>query len=69
MNNIVDNLQTKKDFTYDHIYNSLIDLKIPAAVNFTDNKAYKTANVKGKGKEQGREPSRKGPRARAKECS
>ena len=69
MNNIVDNLQTKEDLTYDHIYNKLMDLKIPTAVNSADNKAYKTADVKGKGKELGREPSRKGPTAVPKECS
>jgi len=51
MNNIVDNLQTKEDLTYDHVYNKLMDLKIPIAVNSADNKAYKTADVEGKGKE------------------
>ena len=69
MNNIVDNLQTKEDLTYDHVYNKLMDLKIPTAVNFADNKAYQTADVKGKGKELRREPSRKGPTALPKECS
>ena len=58
-NNIVDNLQTKEDLTYDHVYNKLIDLKIPTAVNLADNKAYQSADVKGKGKEPGREPSLK----------
>jgi len=29
MNNIVHNLQTKEDLTYDHVYNKLMDLKIP----------------------------------------
>jgi len=46
-----------------------MDLKIPTAVNSLDNKAYKTAAVKGKGKELRREPSRKGLTALAKECS
>jgi len=69
MNNNIDNLQTKKDITYDHVYNRLMDLKIPTAVNSADNKAYKTADVKGKGKELPREPSRKGPTALPKECS
>jgi len=69
MNNIVDNLQTKEDLTYDHVYNKLMDLKIPTAVNSADNKAYKIADVNGKGKEPRREPSRKGPPAIPKECS
>jgi len=69
MNNIVDNLQTKEDLTYDQVYNKLMDLKIPTAVNSADNKAYKTADVKGKGKEPRRESSRKGPPTLPKECS
>jgi len=69
MNNIVDNLQTKEDLTYDHVYNKLMDLKIPTAIHSADNKAYKTADVKGKGKELRREHSRKGPTALPKECS
>jgi len=69
MNNIVDNLQTKENLTYDHVYNKLMDFKIPTAVNSADNKAYKTADVKKKGKELRREPSRKGPTAFPKECS
>ena len=28
MNNIIDNLQTKEDLTYDQVYNKLMDLKI-----------------------------------------
>jgi len=44
-------------------------LKIPTTVNSADNKGYKTADVKGKGKELRREPSRKGPTALPKECS
>ena len=69
MNNIVDNPQTKEDLTYDHVPNKLRDLKIPTAINSADNKAYKTADVKGKGKELRREASRKGPTAIPKECS
>jgi len=69
MNNMVDNLQTKEDLTYDHIYNKLKDLKIPTGVNPADNKAYKTGEVKGKGKEPEREPSHNGPTALHKECS
>jgi len=69
MNNIVDNLQTKEDLTYDHVYNKLMDLKVPTAVNSADNKAYKSADVRGKGKETRREPSRKGPTATTKECT
>jgi len=69
INTIVDNLQTEEDLTYDHVYNKLMDLKIPTAVNLADNKAYKSADVKGKGKEPRREPSRKGPTAIHKECS
>jgi len=68
-NNIVDNLQTNEHLTYDHIYNKLMDLKVPTAVNSADNKAYKTPDVKGKGKELRREPSGKGPTALPKECS
>ena len=68
-NNIVDNLQTKEDLTYDYVYNKLMDLKIPTAVNLADNKAYKSAHDKGKGKEPGREPSRQGPTAIPKDCS
>jgi len=51
MNNSIDNLQTTEDLTYDHVYNKLMDLKFPPAVNSADNKAYKTADLKGKGKE------------------
>ena len=40
MYNIVDNLQTKEDLTYDHVYNNLLDLKIPTTIS-ADNKAYK----------------------------
>jgi len=69
MNNIVDKLQTKEDLTYDYVYNKLMDLNIPTAVNSVDNKADKTADSKGKGKELRREPSRKGPTALPKECS
>jgi len=69
MNNIVDNLQTKEDLTYDHVYNKLMDLKIPTAVNSADNKAYKSADVKGKGKEPRREPLLKGPTTIPNACS
>jgi len=68
MNNIVNNLQTKEYLTYDHVYNKLLDLKTPAAVSSVDNKVYKSADIKGKGKDTRREPSRKGPRATSKEC-
>jgi len=46
-----------------------MDLKIPTAVNSVDTKAYKTSDVKGKGKELRREPCRKGPTPLPKECS
>ena len=46
-----------------------MDLKIPTEVNSADNRAYKTADVKGKRKKLRREPSRKGPTALPKECS
>ena len=69
MNNIVNNLSTKEGFIYDHLYNKLIDLKVPTAVNSVDNKVYKTADVEGKRKEPRREPSRQGPTTLAKECS
>jgi len=69
MDNIVDNIQINAALTYDHIYNKLIDLNIPTAVNPVDNQAYNTADVKGKGKEPRREPSRKRPTAIPKECS
>jgi len=69
MNNIVDNLQTKEDLTYDHVYNKLMDLKIHTAVNSADNKAYETPDVKRKRNELRREPSLKGPMALPKECS
>lgn len=49
-NNIIDNLQTKDDLTYDLVYNKLLDLKIPTAVSSADNKAYKNTDIKGKGK-------------------
>jgi len=68
-NNIINNLQTKEDLTYDHVYNKLMGLKIPTPVNSVDKKAYKTAEVKEKGKELRREPSRKGPTGLPKECS
>ena len=67
--NIIDNLQTNEDITYDHVCNKPIDLKIQTAVNSADFKAYKTADVNGKRKEQRREPSRKEPTAIPKECS
>jgi len=69
MNNIVDNLQTKPDLTSDHVYNKLMDLKIPTAVNSAENKPYKSNDVNGKRKEPRTEPSRKGPTAIPMECS
>ena len=63
MNNIVDNVQTKEDLIYDHVYRRLLDLKTPSAVNSADNKAYKSADGKGKGKAPGRKPLPKGPSA------
>jgi len=69
MNNIVDNLHTKEDLTYHHVYNELLDLKTPSTVNSVDNKGYKSADVKEKGKDTRREPSRMGPLATSKECS
>ena len=69
MNNIVDNLQTKEELTYDHVYNKRIDWKISATVNTADNKAYKTADIKGKGKEPRRKPSSKRLTTLHKECS
>lgn len=65
MHNLLDNLQTKEDLIYDHIYHKHMDLKIPNAVNSTANKVYKThaSEVKGKGKELQRDPSGKGPTA------
>ena len=69
MNNIVNHLQTKEDLTYDHVYNKLLDLKTPSTVSSADNKEYKSADIKGKGKEKRREPSRKGPPATTKECT
>ena len=68
MNNIVDNLQTKEALTYDHVYKKLLDLKIPTAIS-ADNKVYKSADVRGKGKVPRREPSRKGPTATTKDCT
>jgi len=46
MNNIVDNLQPKEDLTYNHVYNKLLDLKIPTTTIFADNKAYKSVKHK-----------------------
>ena len=68
MNNIVDNLQTKENLTYDHVYNKLLDLKIASVVSPVDNKAYKTTDIKGKEKEKRREPSHKGPPSTTKKC-
>ena len=65
MNNIVDNLQTKEDLTYDHVYNKLMDLRSPTSGNSEGDKAYKTAIVKGKGREQ----QRSGRSATPKECT
>ena len=53
MNNIVDNLQATEDLTYDHVYNKLLDLKIPSAVNSADNKPYKSADIKEKERHHG----------------
>jgi len=69
MNNIADNLQTKEDLTYDHIFNKLMDLKVSTPVNSADNKRDKNADVKGRGKKPRREPSSKGPPALPKEYS
>ena len=69
MNNIVDNLQTKKDLTYEHIYSELLDLKTPAAISSVNNKVYKSTDVKRKGNDNQREPPQKGPLATTKECS
>jgi len=49
--NIVDNLQTKEDLTYDQVYNKLLGLKTPSNVSSADNKAYRSTDVKGKGKD------------------
>ena len=68
MNNIVDNLQIKEDLTYDHFYQRLLDVKSSSVVNSTDNKVYKSANVKGKGKGPGRKPPSKG-NSGSKECT
>ena len=68
MNNIVDNLQTKEDLTYDHVYQRLLDLKTPSAINSADNEAYKSPDVKGKGKAPGRKPPLKG-NSGPKECT
>jgi len=46
-----------------------MDLKVPTGGNSEDNKVYKRADVKGKGKETRREPSRKGPMATTMECT
>jgi len=69
MTNSIDNLQIKAGLPYHHVYNKMIDVNIPAAVTLADNKAYKTPNVKGEGKELRRECSRKGPTTLPKECS
>ena len=68
MNNIVDNLQTKQDLTYDHVYQRLLNLKTPSAVSSADNKAYKSTDVKGKVKAPGRKPPLKG-NSGSKECT
>ena len=60
MNNIVDNIQTKEDLTYDHVYQHLLDLKSSFVISSADNKAYKCADVKGKRKAPGRNPPPKG---------
>ena len=65
MNNIVDNLQTKEDLTYDHVYNKLMDLRSATSGSSECDKAYKTAVVKGKGREQ----QRLGRSATPKECN
>ena len=68
MNNIVDNLQTKEDLTYDHVHQRLLDLKSPCAASSADNKAYKSADVKGNGKAPGRKSPPKG-NSGSKECT
>jgi len=40
MNNIVDNLQTKENLTYDHVYNKLKDLRSPTSGNYEGDKVY-----------------------------
>lgn len=46
-----------------------MDLKIPAAVSSENNKASKSANIKGNRKKPEREPTHKGPTANPKEFS
>jgi len=50
MNNIVNNPSTKEDLTYDHVYNNLMNLKVPTTVNSADNKAYKSCDLRRKGR-------------------
>ena len=68
MHNIIDNLQTKEDLTDDHVYQHLLDLKTPCAVNSADNKAYKSADIKGNGNALGRKPPPTG-KSGPKECT
>ena len=65
MSNGIDNLQTKEDLSYNHVYNKLLDLR--TSVSSEDYKAYKTADFKGKGK--GREQPRKPAATTSKEYS
>ncbi|RPA93247.1 hypothetical protein L873DRAFT_1816177 [Choiromyces venosus 120613-1] len=50
MRNDIDNLQTKEDLTYNHVYHKLLDLKNLAAE--VDNKVYKSTKFKGEGRKQ-----------------
>ena len=67
--NIIDNRQIIEGLSYEQVYNKMIDLKIHAAINSADNKAYKTLDVKGEGKEQRTECACNGPTALHKESS
>src|SRR3989337_812678 len=62
MSNIVDNLQTNPDLTYDQAYNKLMDLS--TSVKADEDKAYMT-NEKNKGK--GKSSSK--PQTNSKECT
>ena len=50
MDNIVDNLQTKDNLTYNQVYEKLMDL--PREVKAKDDKAYKATASSWEGKEK-----------------
>ena len=58
LDNVVDNLQTKMDLTYNQVFARLLDLNAANKSNTADNKAYSSnhnGDSKGKNRDNGKE--------------